>query len=223
VIFKSLFRGAAKTKSIPEELLPVLHSFVDITVMGRAARSVSVESAGPEEIVVGDALGRSGEKGVFVYQTPAGKFRFGSIIAGVKDGMTHFRMPERVESLGGGAQKRSSVRMDVLVSGSWRLAPGGQGTGEYVKGSIRDISRGGCALIADRPCKAGQLLEIRMNLRSDAAPLTVLGEVMRFEQIPTSGKYSHGLRFQGLTAEEGRAILEFITKKQAELRSRGLA
>lgn len=223
MIFNALFRRTAKTKAIPEEQLPVLHSFVDVAVSGRSARSVSVEEAGPGEIVVGDALGRAGERGVFVYNTPAGKFRFGATIAQVKDGMTHFRMPERVESIGGGAQKRASVRMDVLVSGSWRLAPGGQGTGDYVKASVRDISRGGCALIADRQCKPGQQLEVRLNLRADAVPLTLLGEVMRCEQIPTSGKFSHGLRFQGLTAEEDRAILEFITKKQADLRSRGLA
>jgi c-di-GMP-binding flagellar brake protein YcgR len=223
VIFKSLFRGAAKAKSIPEEQLPVLHSFVDVTVMGRSARSVSVEEVGGAELVVGDVVGRSGERAVIVYQTPAGKFRFGSTIVQAANGMTHFRMPERVESLGGGAQKRSSVRMDVLVSGSWRLAPGGQGAGEFMKASIRDISRGGCALIVDRQCKTGQMLEVRLNLRADSAPLTVLGEVMRWEQIPTSGKFSHGLRFHGVTADEDRTILEFITKKQAELRSRGLA
>jgi hypothetical protein len=41
--------------------------------------------------------------------------------------------------------------------------------------------------------------------------------------VPTSGKHSHGLRFQGVTPDEDRAILEFINKKQADLRSRGLA
>ncbi len=223
MLFKSFFRGAAKTKGIPEEQLPVLHSFVDLTVMGRALRSVPVEEVGPEELVVGDVVGRSGERAAFVYQNSAGKFRFGATITRVKDGMTYFKLPDRIEALGGGSQKRSSVRMDVLVSGFWRLAPGGMGTGEYIKGSIRDISRGGCALIADRQCKPGQMLEIKMQLRSEDAPLTVLGEVMRVETIPTSGKHSHGLRFQGLTPEEGRAILEFITRKQADLRSRGLA
>jgi c-di-GMP-binding flagellar brake protein YcgR len=105
----------------------------------------------------------------------------------------------------------------------WRLTNNGKGTGEYLKGSIRDISRGGCALIMDRQCKVGQMLEIKMNLRGDAPPLQVLGEVMRVETIPTSGKHSHGLRFQALSPDEDRAILEFINKRQADLRSRGLA
>lgn len=223
MILKSLFGRSGGAKAIPAEHLPALHSFVDVTVTGRPARSVSVEEITAKEIVVGDALGRAGERGAIVYQTSMGRFRFGATILAVKDGMTHFQMPARVESLGGGAQKRASVRMDVLVSGSWRLAPDRQGTGEFMRASIRDISRGGCSLIIDRQCKTGQLLEVRLNLRADAAPLAVIGEVMRMEQIPTSGKFSHGLRFSGVTPMEDRAILEFINRKQADLRNRGLA
>ncbi len=223
MIFKALFRGSAK-KNIPEEKLPPLHSFVDVTVSGRAARSVSVEETGPDRIAVGDVVGRKGERAVFVYQSPLGRFRFAANIAEVRGGLTYFEMPQRIESLaGGGKQKRSSVRLDTLLSGHWRMAPGGKGVGEFVKGSIRDISRGGCALIMDRMCKVGQTIEVRMSLSSNSGPITLLGEVMRVEQVPTSGKYSHGLRFQGQTPLEDRAILEFINRRTAELRSRGLA
>ena len=67
------------------------------------------------------------------------------------------------------------------------------------------------------------MVEVKMALRGDAAPLVTLGEVMRSEQIPTSGKHSHGLRFHGLRPDEDQAILEFINRRQAELRSRSLA
>lgn len=223
MILKSLFGRNGAGKAIRQEQLPALHSFVDVAISGRPARSVSVEEITPKEIIVGDVLGRAGERGAFIYQTAMGRFRFGAAILAVKDGMTHFQMPARVESLGGGMQKRASVRMDVLVSGSWRLAPDRQGTGDFMRASIRDISRGGCSLIIDRQCKTGQLLEVRLNLRADAVPLNVIGEVMRVEQIPTSGKFSHGLRFSGVTPAEDRAILEFINRKQADLRNRGLA
>jgi hypothetical protein len=46
---------------------------------------------------------------------------------------------------------------------------------------------------------------------------------MRVEQVPTSGKHSHGLRFHGLTPTEDMAIRDFINRRTAELRSRGLA
>jgi hypothetical protein len=222
VIFK-LFRGSAKKTTIPEEKLPQLHSFVDVTVGGRAARSVSVEEIGREHITVGDVIGRKGERGVFVYQNAVGKFRFAASVIDVRDGMTYFDLPDRLESMGGGAQKRSSVRLDTLLGGQWRMAPGGKGVGEFMKGSIRDISRGGCALIMDRQCKIGQTLEVKMSLSSNAPPITVLGEVMRAEQVPTSGKFSHGLRFHGITPTEDHAILDFINRRTAELRSRGLA
>jgi hypothetical protein len=223
VIFKTLF-GASGKKSIPEDKLPALHSFVDVTVGGRTARSVPVEEAGPARIVVGDVVGRKGERGVFVYQNSLGKFRFPASILEVRSGKTYFDMPQRIEALGGGGhQKRSSVRLDTLLSGHWRMAPGGKGVGEFMRGSIRDISRGGCALITDRMCKTGQTIEVKMTLNSSTPPLVVLGEVVRAEQVPTSGKFSHGLRFHGLTPVEDRAILEFINRRTAELRSRGLA
>ncbi len=69
----------------------------------------------------------------------------------------------------------------------------------------------------------GQWLEIKISLRGDTPALTVIGEIMRVEQVPTSGKFSHGLRFHGLTPDEDHAILEYINRKTAELRSRGLA
>ncbi len=223
MIFKSLFRKTGKS-AVPEEKLPVLHSFVDVSVTGRAMRSVSVEEVGPDHIVVGDVIGRAGERGVFIYQNPMGKFRFGATISVVQEGRTHFEMPAKIESLaGGGSQKRSNVRLDTLMQGLWRMAPGGHGVGEFIKGSIRDISRGGCALIMDRQCKTGQWLEVKIVLRNDTPPLSVLGEVMRVEQVPTSGKFSHGLRFHGVSPDEDRAILDFINRRQAELRSRGLA
>jgi hypothetical protein len=218
-----LFKGGNSKKRIPEEHLPVLHSFVDVTVTGRPTRSVSVEEVAPAKIVVGDTLGRVGERGAFVYQTPMGRFRFGARILEVRNGMTSFAMPERVEAMGGGAQKRASVRLDTLLSGLWRMAPGGKGVGEFQKGNIRDISRGGCALIIDRQCKLGQTLEVKVTLQSTQPPITVLGEVMRSEQVPTSGKFSHGLRFHGISPNEDHAILEFINHRQAELRKRGLA
>jgi hypothetical protein len=46
---------------------------------------------------------------------------------------------------------------------------------------------------------------------------------MRTSKIEASGKISLGLRFHGLKADEDRAIMEFINKRQAERRSRGLA
>ncbi len=227
MIFK-LFGGAnaKKKKKLDAQQLPAIHAFVDVTVMGRSMKSVSIEDIGEKEIVTGEALGRAGETAAFIYQNEHGRFRFSTRVVGFGGGRTRFELPAFIEPLGGGTedgQKRASLRLDTLVPGFWRFAPSCQGVGEFMKGSVRDISRGGCSLITDRRFKIGQMLELKLQLRADFAPLQVFGEVVRVEQIPTSGKFSHGLRLHGTREDEERAILQFIHRRQADLRNRGLA
>jgi hypothetical protein len=224
MFLKAIF--GAKQSKVPATRLPQLHSFVEVSVAGRPTRSVTVEEVG-RAIVTRETLGRPGEPAVLVYTTPAGRFRARTrVTSGAKAGMTAFALPERVDLIGAassGAQKRSSVRLDAILPGQWRFAPSGKGVGEFSKTNLRDISRGGCSLIVERELKKGTMIELRLHLRSDAAPITVLGEVMRSERVPTSGKFTHGIRFHAVSPEEDRAILEFINRKQTELRSRGLA
>jgi hypothetical protein len=176
-------------------------------------------------IVTRDALGKPGEMAVLIYTAPTGKFRAEAKIVAVTATSTQFDLPKRVSLIGaaGGAQKRQSVRLDAIVSGDWRFAPGGVGTGQFMRCTIRDISRGGCSLIIDRPLKFHTSVEVRMKLRAEGEGVTLLGEVMRHEEIKASGKQSHGLRFHGLRPDEDQAIIEFINRRQADLRSRGLA
>ena len=221
-MFRSLF--GQKTAKIPLSKMPQLHSFVDVSVAGRPAKSVSVESNGPKNIITTDAGAASGTV-VFTYSNAGGKHRFSTRIVGMKGNLTVYEMPRRVETLSAnaGSQKRSTVRMDTIVAGSWRPAKGGKGMGEFNKANIRDISRGGCSVIIDSSLPRGAQMEVRLNLKPGSPPLTALGEVMRVDQIKTSGKYSHGLKFHGITPAEDQAIMEFINRRQSDLRSRGLA
>ena len=141
---------------------------------------------------------------------------------------TTFEMPRKVNLIGtsvggGGSQQRKSVRLDAIVMGTWRFAPNGLGHGPFEKATLRDISRGGCSLIIHRGLRKGQQVEVQMQLKPDGPTFTFFGEVMRVDTIKTSGKHSHGLRFQGVRPDEDQAIVEFINRKQSELRSRGLA
>ena len=226
-MLKSLF---SRGPSIPASKLPNANAFVDVVVAGRASRSVSVDAVTPKGIVVRGAIGRSGESAVMLYDSGHGRLRAATKIIGATGDRTTMALPSRVTSAssspsggGGGAQKRQTVRLDALVPGTWRFAPGGKGTGEFVKANIRDISRGGCSLILDRELKRGSSVEVQLRLREGGAPLVLLGEVMRQERIASSGRFSHGLRFHGMRPEEDHAIVEFINRRQAELRSRGLA
>jgi hypothetical protein len=221
-MLKSIF-GARP--AFPPAKLPQRNSSVDVVVGGRAARTVTVDECNERGIVTRDVIGRPGEPATFVYTTPAGRFRLQTKIAGVKGSTTIFEPPKRVDMVGAAqtAQKRSNVRLDALVAGMWRFAPNGKGTGEFLRGTIGDISRGGCALNTDRPLRPGTLLEVKLTLREGKPPMVLLAEVMRHHEIRHSGKHSHGLRFQGVRPEEDNAIVEFINRKQSELRSRGLA
>jgi hypothetical protein len=209
------------------EKLPQPGAFVDVVVAGgRGKSSVAFEELGQKTFVVRAMPGlRAGHNAVFSYFNDNGKFRFSARCIAVGGGQATFALPERIETLESftGAQQRGAVRLDATIPVHWRHAPAGKGEGDFTRGSITDISRTGASLIVDRELRRGAYVEVKMQLTSSAAPLVLLGEVMRVAKIETSGKVSLGLRFNGVTPDEDRAIMEFINKRQAERRSRGLA
>ncbi|MDQ2865294.1 MAG: PilZ domain-containing protein [Candidatus Eremiobacteraeota bacterium] len=222
-MFKSIFGRAPE--HVPVERLPRPHSIVDVLVAGHPLRQVVVETITEKEIVTKESLGNPGDSAVIVYDADAGRFRVRTTIASVTSTTTRFAMPSKIGVIEPvpNSQKRSSMRMDTLVTGGWRLAPSGHGIGPFVRSTIRDISRGGCSLICERELKSGTEVEVELRLSSGAAAIVVLGSVMRHEHIAQSGKYSHGLRFAGILPAHDRAIVEFINRKQTDLRNRGLA
>ena len=210
---------------MPQDKLPALHAFVDVAVTGRAMRSVSVEDVAAKTIVVARCAGRARANAApSCIKTRGASFRFSTNIVHVKERHDAFSRAATHRSRSAGHVKSApACGSTCSCPAPGAMRPAARARASYIKGSIRDISRGGCALIVDRQCKAGSWLEVRMNSEvARAARCCVLGEVVRIEQIPTSGKFSHGLRFQGSTPEEDRAILEFITRKQTELRNRWL-
>jgi len=219
-----------RPKPIPPQLklkLPAVNSFIDVVMIGHGPRgSVCVEALNERSFVVG-ALAelRVGGTGVFSYDNAAGRFRFSSKCVAVRGATAVFALPERVETLQAftEAKQRAAVRLDATVPAQWRFAPGGRGSGDYVRASLTDISRSGASLIVDRDVKKGSFVEVRFAVSTAATPLVLLGEVMRNSPLESSKKISLGLRFHGMKAEEDRAIMEFINKRQAERRNRGLA
>jgi hypothetical protein len=213
-------------KPLPPHLkakLPQVNAFVDLTIAGGGPRgSVCVESLNARELTVTSLRGmRAGVTGIFNYQNPAGTFRFSAKCTGLHR-TAHFAIPAKIEAVSG-AQQRSAVRIEATVQAQWRFAPNGRGSGDYVRSSLTDISRTGASLITDRDLKASTQLEIRFAVSGAATPLVIVGEVMRTARLENAARYSTGLRFHGVTPEQDRAIVEFINKRLAERRSRGLA
>jgi hypothetical protein len=206
--------------------LPAVNSFVALAMAGGGPRgSVCVETIGARSLTVSALPGlKSGATGVFSYENSNGRFRFSSRCLDVRSAAV-FALPERIETLQtfSGAQARAAVRLDATVPAHWRFAPGGRGSGEYVRASLTDISRSGASLIVDRDVKKGSFVEARFAISTAAAPLVFLGEVMRSEPIESTKKTSLGLRFTGVKPDEDRAIMDYINRRQAERRNRGLA
>ncbi|HEY6237083.1 MAG TPA: PilZ domain-containing protein [Candidatus Elarobacter sp.] len=207
--------------------LPQLNSFVALAMTGSGPRgSVCIESLTERNFTVSALPGTNvGGTGVFTYENAVGKFRFASKCVSLRAGVATFAVPERIEALHvfASAQQREAVRLDANVSAQWRFAPGGRGSGDFARASLTDISRTGASLIVDREIRRGTYLETRFAVSPAAPPLVLLGEVMRSSGIESSKKITLGLRFNAVKPAEERAITEFITKRHAERRSRGLA
>jgi hypothetical protein len=217
-------------KPLSEQLkrkLPAVNAFVDLAMTARGPRgSVCVESLDERAISVTLIPGIApAVTGVFNYQNVHGRFRFSAKCLAVRGAQAVFAVPDRVETVQifSAERQRAAVRLDATVPAQWRYAPAGKGTGDYTRASITDISRSGASLIVDRDVKTGTYVETRFAVSTAATPLVILGEVMRSEKLDQSKKISLGLRFHGVKAEDDRAIMEFINKRQAERRNRGLA
>ena len=223
-----MFGFGARAVSPQQKLkLPSANAFVELAItQGGPRGSVCVESLSDRDVTVGVLPGtKSGATGIFSYNNEVGRFRFSSRCTNVRADEAVFAIPERIETLQvfSGAQKRAAVRLDATVPAQWRFAPGMKGTGDYVRGSLTDVSRSGASLIVDRDVKKETYVEVRFAVSTAATPLVLLAEVMRNSPIETSKRVSLGLRFHGVKPEEDRAIMEFINKRQADRRNRGLA
>ena len=207
--------------------LPQLDSFVSLAMTGSGPRgSVCIETLTDRNLTVIALPGTSaGGTGVFTYENTVGKFRFAAKCVALRDGIATFAIPDRIEALHVFASdpRRSAVRLDANIAAHWRFAPGGRGSGEFARASLTDISRTGASLILDREIRPGTYLETCFTVNPAAPPLVLLGEVIRSSGIESSKKIALGLRFNAVKPADERAITEFITKRQAERRSRGLA
>jgi hypothetical protein len=207
--------------------LPQVNGWIDVVMTGGGPRgTVCVESLGSRDMSVSAMTGmKPGATGVFTYSNAIGKFRFSTKCLALQGHAALFALPERIETLQvfSGAQKRAAVRLDATVPAQWRFAPGGRGHGDWVRGSLIDLSRSGASLIVDREVKDGTQLETRFAVSTAATPLVLVAEVMRNSPIDMTKKISLGIRFQGVKPEDDRAIMDFINKRQADRRSRGLA
>ena len=206
-------------------MLPAIHSFIDIAVKNGPKGSVCFENSTTSSFVTTALPGmKAGQSATFTYSNTVGRFRFAASVTASDDKQATFAMPSRIETIQkfAGSKKRTNVRIDTTTACQWRYAPMGKIPTEWQKGSVSDISRAGASLTMDRELKIGTVVELKVPLKANGDSVDMRGEVRRADKIATSKKHSVGLRFAGLPPETDRAILEFINRRQTDLRNRGL-
>jgi c-di-GMP-binding flagellar brake protein YcgR len=208
------------------EMLPSLHSFVDISVRNGPKGSVCFENSGVKTFVTSVLPGMSpGQQVSFNYQNAGGKYRFSAAVKAVDAKQATFEFPGKIETLKkfGGSAKRTNVRIDTTVTIQWRYSGTGKIESEWQKGVLSDISRTGSSLSTDKVIKIGNILELKIPLSaSDGPPVTVRADARRVDKIEGTSKYTIGLSFHPHKADVDKAIIEFINRRQVDLRNRGL-
>jgi c-di-GMP-binding flagellar brake protein YcgR len=209
------------------EMLPSLHSFVDISVRNGPKGSVCFENSGSTTFSTSVLPGMSpGQQVSFNYQNTGGKYRFSTAVKAVDAKQATFELPGKIETVQkfGGSRKRTNVRIDTTVTIQWRYSSTGKIESEWQKGVLSDLSRTGSSLAADREIKTGNILELKIPLAADGGPpISVRADARRVDKIEGTSKYNVGLSFHPLKPEDERAVISFINRRQVDLRNRGLA
>jgi c-di-GMP-binding flagellar brake protein YcgR len=216
----------APTAKQLRDMLPSLHSFIDVAIKNGPKGSICFENAGTKTFLTTSIPGMAAGQSVnFLYSNEHGRYRFTATITATDGKQATFAMPARIETVQkfAGAAKRKTVRIDTTVQMSWRYKPLGKIATEWQKASVSDISRSGCSLATPVQIKVGSVLELKLPLLANGGDMTLSAEAMRVDAMGTTKqRYSAGLKFVQTTAEGERAVIDFINRRQTDLRGRGL-
>lgn len=92
---------------------------------------------------------------------------------------------------------------------------------EYAAVSMVDISGGGLAFNADLELEINDMIEINMNLNTNA--INLLGKIVRADKNDNKvKKYSYGVNFEKIAELERNVIMRFIYEEQRKLAKKGL-
>lgn len=221
------FLGLKKAPSPRQlrEMLPSLHSFVDVAVRNGPKGSVCFENAGAKTFITSVLPGmNAGQQVSFSYQNTAGKYRFSTAVKAVDAKQATYDIPGKIETVQAfaGSRKRTNVRIDSAVNVQWRYASDSKIESEWQKGTLSDISRTGSSLATDKTVKSGNKIELKIPLSATGAPTVVRAEAKRVDKIEGTSKFNVGLSFSGLKPDAERAVVDFINRRQVDLRNRGL-
>jgi len=107
------------------------------------------------------------------------------------------------------AHVRVATKVDIIYSKS--------NSKEEEKSSYtKDISKGGMCLVLSEEVKESEMLDLKINLPTEEAPITVTGKVVWihkfiFEEPPKERGFFAGIQFVDIDDEAGKKIDGFIS------------
>jgi c-di-GMP-binding flagellar brake protein YcgR len=217
------FRPKPSVKQLRESL-PAIHSFVECVVRNGPKGQICFEGSGSKTITTTALDGmKPGQVAVVSYTNTNGKYSFTSNVVNINGKQATLELPGQIKTLQkfAGARQRNAVRVDTTVNVQWRFTPAGRIATDFQKATLSDLSTGGAQLTVDRELKVGVKVDCQAPLAASGASLMIHGEVRRVDKTRT-GKFNAGLRFVELASETEAAIVDFINRRQADLRKRGL-
>jgi hypothetical protein len=223
-LFRSLFRGVRSNQQEVDlrDKLPQVNGFVDVAVGPNGPReSIPIDDITGTSLVARCPEGlERGASVDFLYTNLIGRFRFATRCLTLEGREAHFELPVIIKTLQTFGYRRNAQRIQWLIPVQWRYAPEGIGYGNYLAGSLNDLSRTGASLVVERELKSGSQVEIRFALKPDET-FVALCQVVRAAKIDTSARSAVGIRFIEIDALAERKLVDYICERQTLRHDRG--
>jgi len=104
-------------------------------------------------------------------------------------------------------EKRKYPRLDVPVEVSYHVLKGLSGASTRTK----NISVGGICITTILSCTPNVLVELKLYLKKNDPPLTVIGEIVWVKENPENRMmYDLGIKFVALREDQEKAIADYL-------------
>ena len=176
------------------DMLPTLHSFVDVAVRNGPKGSVCFENAGIKTFITSVLPGMAaGQQVTFSYSTTTGKIPLHDRGESGRRQTSDIRYPRQDRD---GAEVRGSRETHQRPhrydgTGAMALFVDRQDRERMAKGNIeRSQPHGRSSLATERDIKIGNILELKMPLAPSGAPTLARAEAKRVQKIEGTSKFN---------------------------------
>jgi c-di-GMP-binding flagellar brake protein YcgR len=113
-------------------------------------------------------------------------------------------------------ERRKAARLDIPIRVDY-IVHGSNSSDQKIPATTKNISAGGCLLVAEEKIDLGSLIELHVFLGDgDAEALRLNGTVVRPGRA-AKGVYEYGISFSGMSSGARRLFADFCFAKMYEM------